>query len=314
MVTYPDDATFNTASFSTVGEVTYTTTGPSKTTFQLGSAASSEAEILAIDDGAVQNPQLYVLTSNLLAVTFTTAPNSTNVTLKTLSVPERFKKLRVETSYFTVNFDNTTIKSINANNYLINNSITAWAIPEGSTVTAKSQMLVSLNGLVQHREGQFTWPSSSLANNGIDISPALDTPDALEIRVFDSNRNITDRCSSMSDKRPDKGYGEERQFNVLPFETEAGYEKRRLRTRKVRRQYSLTYTNVSGLEKNAIRDFYDARFGTFEAFSFDLDHLNQVGTINVRFHNELNIKNVFDAGTDDIDKFYTINLTLREIE
>ena len=142
----------------------------------------------------------------------------------------------------------------------------------------------------------------------------MDTPSELEIRVFDSNRTITDRCNNMADKRPDKGYGEERQFNVLPFETEAGYEKRRLRTRKVRRQYSLRYTNVSGMEKNAIRDFYDARFGSFEAFSFDLDHLNQTGTINVRFHEDLKIQHVFDAGTADIDKFYTIDFKLREIE
>ena len=314
MATYPDDATFNTASFSTVGETNYENTGAITTTFQLGSSASSEAEILALDDGVVQDPQVYTLTSNLLAVTFTSAPNAANLTLRTLSVPERFKKLRTETSIYTVNFDDTNTRSINGNNYLVNGATTVWAVPEGSTVTAKPQMLVSLNGNVQHQEGQFTWPSGTLANDGIDISPALSSPDELEIRVFDSNRNITDRCSNMADRRPDKGYGEERQFQVLSFEAESGYEKRRLRTRKVKRQYSLTYTNVSGLEKNAIRDFYDARFGNFEAFSFDLDHLNQTGTINVRFKDNLKIKHVLDVGTADIDKFYTINIQLQEVE
>lgn len=313
VTTYPDDAVFNTSIFSVAAETTYTDTGPVRVTFPTSITVDTVADVLVIDNGLLQDPSVYSIAANSAAVTLNAPPNTANLTIKSITVPDRFKKLRDAPIISSASFSNTQPNTINSNVYLINGDQISWAIPEGSSAISKNDLLVTVSGVVQHSINTFVYPSTTLSNDGIDIEPALLANDTLEIRVFDTLRQVTDRCSSMIDKRPDKGYTEERQFDTLKFESQAGYEKRRLRSRRIKRKYNLTYTNITGLEKNAIRDFFDNRFGEHEAFLFDLDHLNQVGIITTRFDGNINIQHVFDGGGDELQKFYTVSINFQEV-
>ena len=122
----------------------------------------------------------------------------------------------------------------------------------------------------------------------------------------------TSSFSSMSDKRPDTGYSIERAYNTVIFESEVGYEKRRLRSRRPKRSLSLTYTNVTGLEKLAIENFYTARSGEYESFIFDLSHVNDSGTMLVRFDGSLQVDHVLSAGSNLLLNFYTVSFKLKE--
>ena len=65
--------------------------------------------------------------------------------------------------------------------------------------------------------------------------------------------------------------------------------------------------------KKAIDDFYVARSGNFESFTFDLAHINESGTATVRFENNLQIRNVLSATSNLRDNFFTVNFTLKEV-
>ena len=118
--------------------------------------------------------------------------------------------------------------------------------------------------------------------------------------------------SSMSDRLPDSGYQVDRTYSSIIFESEAGYEKRRLRSRRAKRSINLTYTNVTGLEKTAIENFYNARSGEYESFNFNLSHINDSGTITVRFDGSLQVNHVLSAGANLLSNFYTISFKLKE--
>lgn len=118
--------------------------------------------------------------------------------------------------------------------------------------------------------------------------------------------------STMADRRPDSGFQVDKTYNVITFESEAGYEKRRLRSRRGKRSYQLTYTNINGLEKSAIENFYNARSGEYEAFYFDLTHVNETGTIIARFDGNLQIQHVLSGGSDITLNFYTVSFKLKE--
>lgn len=123
----------------------------------------------------------------------------------------------------------------------------------------------------------------------------------------------TDSFTSMADRRPDKGYSEERTYNVIVFESEAGYEKRRLRSRRPKRKIDLEYSNIHGLAKEAIENFYHSRAGEFESFTLNLDHLNESGVIRVRFSGALKITEVLaDTSANALNNFYTVSFTLQE--
>jgi hypothetical protein len=122
----------------------------------------------------------------------------------------------------------------------------------------------------------------------------------------------TSNFTSMSDKKPDKGFSTNKVYNSVVFETEAGYEKRRLKSRRPKREYSLTYTNVTGLEKAAIESFYDNRAGEFESFTIDLAHLNEAGTLTVRFDGPLQSQHVLSGGSNVLQNFYNISFKLKE--
>ncbi len=127
---------------------------------------------------------------------------------------------------------------------------------------------------------------------------SIDSLDKLSIRVFDAEVSTLDRFNSMADRKPDKGFSSQRKFDTISFESQSGYEKRRLRSRRSKRSYDLTYTNVTGIEKTAIENFYNARSGEFEAFTFDLTHLNEAGTITTRFEGPLTVNQVHSAGSN----------------
>ena len=103
-----------------------------------------------------------------------------------------------------------------------------------------------------------------------------------------------------------------KKFDVTTFKSQAGYEKRRLNSRRPLRNYNLEYTNISGVERTAIENFYNARSGEFESFSFDLSHLSESGTITARFDGGLNINQVLSSGTSLTDNFYSVNFKLKE--
>ena len=87
----------------------------------------------------------------------------------------------------------------------------------------------------------------------------------------------------MADRKPDKGISSNVLLTLTTFASQAGYEKRRLRSRRSKRSYDIKYTSITGVEKTAIENFYNARSGEFESFSFDLSHINETGTITTRF-------------------------------
>jgi hypothetical protein len=122
-----------------------------------------------------------------------------------------------------------------------------------------------------------------------------------------------DRFNSMADRKPDKGFATDETFSVATFTSQAGYEKRRLNSRRSKRSYQLTYSNITGIEKTAIQDFYKARSGSFESFTFDLSHLNDSGTLYTRFEGPLNITQTLSAGTTLLDNFYTVSFSLQEV-
>jgi hypothetical protein len=117
----------------------------------------------------------------------------------------------------------------------------------------------------------------------------------------------------MADKKPDKGFTVDRTFDVSTFESQSGYEKRRLMSRRPKRTFSLNYTNLTGIEKKAIDDFYIARNGTFESFDFDLTHLNESGTAICRFANPLKVTHVLSAGNNLRENFFSVSFNLQEV-
>ena len=109
--------------------------------------------------------------------------------------------------------------------------------------------------------------------------------------------------ASMTDRKPDRGYSVGREFNVTNFVTQAGYEKRKLKTRRSKRKYTLTYNNITEARKENIVSFYDSRSGPFESFTLDLTHLNLTGSINVRFEGDLTVTHVVSGDTTANDIF-----------
>lgn len=122
----------------------------------------------------------------------------------------------------------------------------------------------------------------------------------------------TDTFSSMEDKKPDRHYDSQSEYNVIIFESESGYERRRLRSRRPKRSYSLSYTNIDGLMKSAIENFYKARSGNFESFTLDLTHLSDSGYVTVRFEGPLKINHVHSAGANVLQNYYTVSFDLKE--
>lgn len=122
----------------------------------------------------------------------------------------------------------------------------------------------------------------------------------------------TDRFTTMADRKPDRGYATQNEFSTIIFESESGYEKRRLRSRRSKRSYDLKYTNITGLERYAIDNFYAARSGSFDSFYLDLEHLNESGTVRVRFDGPVKVDHILSTGSNVLENFYSVSFTLKE--
>lgn len=123
----------------------------------------------------------------------------------------------------------------------------------------------------------------------------------------------TDGFSSMSDTSPDTNFKTNRQYSTILFQSEAGYEKRRLRSRRAVRSYDLSYTNIDGLQKDAIERFYNARSGEYESFNLDLTHLSETGNVTVRFDGDLSIAQIFTTGSNLLESFHTVSFKVKEV-
>ena len=80
-----------------------------------------------------------------------------------------------------------------------------------------------------------------------------------------------------------------------------------------REQLGRGYDASSWVEKTAIENFYNARSGEFESFSFDLSHINETGTITTRFQGPLSIEQTYSTGSRLIDNFYMVSFNLQEV-
>jgi len=531
---YPDDAIAPITAFSVVATTTFNNTGATRIAFNLPSTVTSKGEVTAFDDGILQSTSTYSLSNAGQTITFAAAPNATQLVVKTISLPERYRLTRTFPDVDAVDFSNTAPTVINGNNYIINGVTEAFSFPAIVNVTSTSDFIVYASGVFQ-QPTSYTYPSVTLGFQGIDIgdnaavnlltnfagnltdsSPkehtvqintgsasfsssnvvldgskfiavigsgsdfnvgeeksftfdtiitpdsgtsmssnqtvlarhnsgtnyyalrtvgsnanvgfvinksnsiteiyggncnggtsysvavsydkttsnlrlyvqgklvkhvnynpsvatfpggslvigannsvaggsitsqerykgkieyirmadgaryrtatinavtttatviggapmgAIDVADTLSVRVFDASVTVSDRFNSMVDRKPDGGFGTEKVFNVTKFKSQSGYEKRRLNSRRGLRGYNLQYTNVSGIERTAIENFYTARSGEFEAFSFDLSHLNESGTITTRFDGGLQINQVLSAGSSLTENFYTVSFKLQE--
>lgn len=530
MATYPDDAQAPITAFSVVGETQFNSTGATRTEFNLPSTVEHKGEITAFIDGILQQTTAYDLSNSGQTASFLVAPNASNLTVKTISLPSRFKLTRTFPAVRSVDYSNTSATVVDSNSYLVNGNTESFALPSGVNVSTATDFMVYLSGVFQTPDS-YTYPSALLGNQGIDIgdnaavklltnfsgnlsddSPSshtlvfrdgsasfdstarldldgtagnfadlpdngdfnildkdftLDTfikpdtgatmtanqslfakhagtnnnnytlrlvgansnvgfvindggtitelyggnanggsnlhvavsyqkneqnlrlyvnnvkvahknmsatnfdgnviigsnsntasegerftglieftrlahaaryrsggispivnhtptvisgaplgsvssEDTLSIRVFDSEVVSSDRFTSMADRKPDKGFTAERSFDTITFNSQAGYEKRRLRSRRSKRNYNLQYTNITGIEKTAIENFYNARSGEFEAFTFDLSHLNESGTITTRFDGPLSVTQVLSTGSNLTQNFYTVAFKLQE--
>ena len=533
MATYPDDATAPVTAFSVVAESQFDNTGASRTDFNLPSTVEHKGEITAFIDGALQQTTAYDLSNGGQTASFLVAPNASNLTLKTISLPARFRLTRTLPAVKATDYSNTSATVVDSNSYVINANTESFALPEGVSVSSTTDFMVFLSGVFQ-TPTSYTYPSVLLDEQGIDIgdnaavklltnfsgnltdsSPSshslvfrdgsasfdgtarldldgtagnfadlpdngdfnilnkdftLDTfikpdtgttmtanqtlfakhagtdndnytlrlvgansnvgfvvnhggtitelyggnanggsnlhvavsyqkneqnlrlyvnnvkvahktyvaatatsgnvsigansntttageffnggisfvrlahaaryrtasiqpitssnaltvqsgaplgaetaTDTLTIRSFTASVDTSDRFTSMADRKPDKGISSSRAFDVNTFASQAGYEKRRLRSRRSKRSYDLKYSSITGVEKTAIENFYNSRSGEFESFSFDLAHLNETGTITARFQGPLSIEQTYSTGARLIDNFYTVSFNLQEV-
>ena len=528
-VIYPDQATATVTAFSTLTEVVYSSTG-AVVDFNLPTSVDNRGEVVAIVDGVVQSTSSYDISNNGITVSFLIAPQASQLTLRTVSIPARYRTTRTFSAARSVEYSNSYVNVVNGNTYSINAHAQSFALPEGVSVSSASEFMVFLSGVYQSADN-FTYPSVVLGSQGIDIAdntatklllnytgnftderpspvtltnvvsvttsnakgiyeavfsgsnylaapssdnfnihnqqftldthfrPAtgatmaanqtlfsryedsdnyymlrlvgansnvgfvvnsggsitelyggnanggsnyhvavsydvnstviglyvnnvrvkvgsfstsattagpieigrantlsqyftgnvdftrfatsnrynsatiqpivvstvpqavtsgaplgsIDPTDTLSIRAFDSTVTTIDRFTSMADRKPDRGISSSRKYDVNTFTSQAGYEKRRLKSRRSKRDYSLQYTNITGVEKTAIENFYAARSGEFEAFTFDLSHINEAGTITVRFDKELQITQVLSVGTALTDNFYDVKFSLKEV-
>lgn len=311
---YPNDAIFNPNSFPVLGTVTYTSTGFT-TDFNLSVGVDNPGAVVAFADGVLQDTTTYFLVNNGATASFFSPPNVDSLTLKSVKIPARFvKTVSLSTTVRAATFSNDAVTTINSNNYIVDGETTVWALPGGVSVSSKDELMVAVSGALQV-PSNYTFPSASpIGNQGIDLIEILDNDDILDIRVFTtSTSGGTDRAKSMVDRKPNRGFQEDRKFDISSFESQAGYEKRRLRSRRGLRSWRLTYSALSGMERLAIEDFYNNRFGEWQSFLFDLDHINESGFATVRFDGKLVIQYLAQRSSQNIDKYFTINITLKEI-
>ena len=168
MATYPDDATAPVTAFGVVSDVTYNSTGAVRTDFNLAAAATHRGEVAAFVDGILQQTAGYDVSNAGQTVSFLTAPNASNLTLKTISLPARFRLTRSFPAVRTIDYSNTSTTIVDSNSFVINANTESFALPEGVNVSATSDFMVFLSGVFQTQDS-YTYPSVVYGSNGINV-------------------------------------------------------------------------------------------------------------------------------------------------
>ena len=331
--TYPSDATINALSFSSTGVVSYTGNG-TRRAYNLAESVRFKGEVIARFDGVIQDPIQYNMSNNLNTLNFVAPPVvGTKVILTSITLPDRFITVRSFPTSLIVTYNATAAdanNTVDGNTYVINGKTVDFRIPDGAeAVSGEDSLQVVIQGVTQPNDA-FIFPSgngalssmtvriakfvdsdSSLAATVANAYSAADI-DQLSIRAFVTQKN-KDFLNSMESRKPDRGNEINKEFDVVTFESQAGYEKRRLRSRRPKRSFQLEYTNVSGLEKEAIETFYNNRNGEYESFFFNMAHINQPGTVITRFEGALDINHEHSFDGTRQNNFYTIGFALKEV-
>ena len=323
MAIYPDDATVSASAFATLSSGTKIYNNTTTTTvFPLPITVSYVGEVFVTIDGTVQDVSSYYLSNNNGSITFYAAPAITEMIIRCVDLPARFRRLKTSPTLavYHVTYSNTAFTTVNGNSYIINGVQNSFPLPEsaqGQLVNAAA-IFVTVSGVLQN-QGDYTYPSSTLGLNGVQLSESPNANDitssantVVEIRTFLTESSYISRFTDMRDRKPNNGFMTQNQFNVSKYATQVGYEKRRLMSRRQKRSYQLTYTNVSGVEKEAVENFYRARSGEYENFTFDLTHINDTGTVRARFNGPLEVQQVISSGTSPTQNFYNIRFSLQE--
>ena len=127
----------------------------------------------------------------------------------------------------------------------------------------------------------------------------------------DATYTLNATTYSMTNRRADRNYSYSQSFENATFTSQVGYERRRQISRRRKRTFTFGFTNITGVYKAAIENFYNNRGGPFEAFEFDLSYAGQSGTIIVRFEGNLNIVQVV-ATDNELTDIYNVTFTLQE--
>lgn len=115
----------------------------------------------------------------------------------------------------------------------------------------------------------------------------------------------------LASRKPDRGIPIDTEYKTNIFVSQSGHEKRQSFTRRPKRKFFLSYTNISGAYKRAIENFYRDRNGEAGAFEFDLTYIGLSGSILVRFDGSLKVNQIITMLNEETD-FYTVSFTLLE--
>lgn len=127
----------------------------------------------------------------------------------------------------------------------------------------------------------------------------------------DATATINSNTYTMTSRKPDRGIVYDSKYNTNIFTSQSGHEKRQAFTRRPKRSFSLSYTNISGGYKAAIEQFYTARNGEAGAFEFDLSYIGMSGSIIARFDGSIRVTQVLSTLDEETD-IYTITFNLVE--
>lgn len=313
MVTYPSSANINSTVFSVISETTYSSTA-NLTTFSLSTYVNHLGQVFVLKDGVAANKNEFYLTNDNTKISFYAPPSSASLTIKVLDVPDKFLLARnIDTIVNGVVHYNNVASTVAGNTYIIDGSSQRYALPEGVVASSKAEILVYIDGVYQQSD-LYTLPDSQLGYQGITFSSPVPANTTMDIHTITNTRQtVLDRAYTMEDRKPDNGFSEDAQVDIITFSTQANYERRRQRSRRIPRSFSLTYTNLLAPYKRAIEQFYYARGGNFEAFTFDLSHIGQTGSAIVRFDGPLNIQHVRSSPVNDLNSIWTVQIKLAEV-
>lgn len=115
--------------------------------------------------------------------------------------------------------------------------------------------------------------------------------------------------ASMTDRLPDRGFQISTRTNMSSFSSINGYERRKLRSRKLLRTFTFSYTNINETRMNNIESFFNDRGGNFESFTLDLSHFGLTGFTVVNFEGELVREHVVDGNNNS---WYNVSLVMVE--